>query len=98
MKVGRVVATVVSTICTPALEARRLLICDYLDSTGKPTGSSTIAVDAVGAGAGETVLIMDEGNSARQVLDYPEAPIRAVIVGIVDQLVVDGETIFDTAS
>jgi microcompartment protein CcmK/EutM len=98
MKVGRVAATVVSTICSPALAARRLLICDYLDSAGKSTGSSTIAVDTVGAGAGETVLIMDEGNSARQVLDEPEAPIRAVIVGIVDQLVVDGETIFDTGS
>jgi microcompartment protein CcmK/EutM len=98
MKVGRVAATVVSTICTPTLEARRLIICDYLDSAGKPTGSSTIAVDTVGAGAGETVLIMDEGNSARQVLDEPEAPIRAVIVGIVDQLIVDGEMIFDSGS
>ena len=46
---------------------------------------------AVGAGAGETVLILDEGNGARQVVAVPQAPIRAVIVGIVDELLVDGE-------
>ena len=38
-------------------------------------------MDSVGAGAGETVLILDEGNSARQVLEYADAPVRAVIVG-----------------
>lgn len=43
-------------------------------------------MDSVGAGAGETVLILDEGNSARQVLAFPEGPVRAVIVGIVDHL------------
>jgi microcompartment protein CcmK/EutM len=44
----------------------------------------------VGAGHGETVLIIDEGNSARQVVGDTTAPIRAVIVGIVDELLVDG--------
>jgi len=45
-------------------------------------------VDAVGAGAGETVLVLDEGNGARQVLEAPDAPVRAVIVGVVDELMV----------
>lgn len=85
MKIGRVNSTVVSTIKVPAFDGRRLLLCDLLDETGeKPTGSYTIAVDSVGAGAGETVLILDEGNSARQVVGIEDAPIRAVIVGIVD--------------
>jgi ethanolamine utilization protein EutN len=86
VKVGRVVATVVSTMCTGALEGRRLLLVDFIDPEGMPTGRSTIAVDAVDAGAGETVLVLDEGNSARQVLRAAEAPIRAVIVGIVDEI------------
>jgi ethanolamine utilization protein EutN len=86
MKVAKVVGTVVSTINAPILDGRRLLLCDLLDEHSQPTGSSTIAVDTVGAGASETVLIMDEGNSARQVLDAPNAPIRAVIVGIVDSV------------
>lgn len=93
MKIGRVSGTVVSTINAPVFEARRLLLCDLLDETGKkPEGRSLIAVDAVGAGAGETVLILDEGNSARQVVDLEDAPIRAVIVGIVDEIEVESKT------
>jgi ethanolamine utilization protein EutN len=91
MKIGRVVGTVVSTISSPALEGRRLLLCDLLDVAGEPDGSYVICVDTVGSGAGEAVLILDEGNSARQVIGMSTAPIRAVVVGIVDQLIVDGE-------
>lgn len=93
MKIGRVVGTVVSTINAPVFEGRRLLLCDLLDLAGQPTRSYTIAVDAVDAGAGEVVLILDEGNSARQVVGVDPAPIRAVVVGIVDQLIVDGESV-----
>jgi ethanolamine utilization protein EutN len=84
MKLGRVVGTVVSTINTPDFDNRTLLLCDLLDPSGKPAGGYLIAVDTVGAGAGEKVLILDEGNSARQVLSAPGAPIRTVIVGIID--------------
>jgi ethanolamine utilization protein EutN len=84
MKLGRVVGTVVSTINSPAFDDRTLLLCDLLDPNGKPVGGYVIAVDTVGAGAGEKVLILDEGNSARQVLSAPDAPIRTLVVGIVD--------------
>jgi ethanolamine utilization protein EutN len=84
MKLGRVVGTVVSTVNSPAFDDRTLLLCDLLDPNGKPAGGYVIAVDTVGAGAGETVLILDEGNSARQVLAAPDAPIRTLVVGIVD--------------
>ena len=84
MKLARVVGTVVSTINAPDLDGRTRLLCDLLDPSGKPSGGYLIAVDAVGAGAGEDVLILDEGNSARQVLAAPGAPIRTVVVGIVD--------------
>ena len=93
MKVGRVVGTVVSTISSPALEGRRLLLCDLLDASGRPDGSYLICVDTVGSGAGEAVLIIDEGNSARQVIGMPSAPVRAVVVGVVDQLTADGEVV-----
>jgi ethanolamine utilization protein EutN len=91
VKIGRVAGTVVSTINVPIYEGRRLLMCDLLDERGVDTGGYIIAVDAVGAGDRETVLIIDEGNGARQVVGDPDAPIRAVVVGIVDQLLVDGE-------
>ncbi len=86
---GRVSGTVVSTISHPLYDNRRLLMCDLLDAQGADTGGYLICVDSVGAGAGETVLILDEGNGARQVLAWKDGPIRAVIVGIVDQLIID---------
>lgn len=91
MKLARARGTVVSTIQTPALDGRRLLLCDLLSAEGQPIGQQLIAVDTVGAGAGETVLILDEGNSARQILDHPTAPIRAVVAGIVDQIALDSD-------
>ena len=88
MKLGRVSGNVVSTISNPVFDERTLLLCDLLDARGRATGDYTIAVDSVGAGAGETVLILDEGNSARQVVNDPHGAIRAVVVGIVDELTV----------
>ncbi len=92
MKIGRVSGTVISTISAPVYDHRRLLMCDLLDADGRDTGDYLICVDSVDAGYGETVLIIDEGNAARQVVSDPTAPIRAVIVGIVDELLVDGES------
>ncbi len=91
MKVGRVAGTVVSTISIEILDGRRLLLCDLLDGDGNSSGY-TIAVDVVDAGVGETVLVLDEGNSARQILGRDWGAIRAVVVGVVDELVVDGES------
>ncbi len=92
MKLARVVGTVVSTINAPDLDDRSLLLCDLLEPSGGLAGGYLIAVDSVGAGAGETVLLLDEGNSARQVLDAPGAPIRTVIVGIVDDVTTEPAT------
>ncbi len=90
MKVGRVVGTVVSTVNIPLLDGHRLLVCDIQDVSGEPSGY-TIAIDVVDAGVGETVLILDEGTSARQILGVDRGAIRAVVVGVVDELMVDGE-------
>jgi microcompartment protein CcmK/EutM len=90
VKIGRVAGTVVATICAPVFENRKLLFVELLDLDGNETGRDVIAVDAVGAGAGETVLVLDEGNGARQVLEAPDAPVRAVVVGIVDEIETNG--------
>lgn len=87
---GKVVGTVVSTISIPVLEDHRLLLCDLEDIEGNADGY-TICIDVVSAGVGETVLILDEGNSARQILGLDTGAIRAVIVGVVDELAIDGE-------
>ncbi len=85
MKIARVAGTVVSPICHPFFDGRRLLLCDLLDAEGAPNGY-LIAVDVVDAGVGERVLICDEGSSARQIFGVETGPIRSVIVGIVDQV------------
>jgi microcompartment protein CcmK/EutM len=85
MRIGRVSGTVVATIKHPALARWRWLLVDYLTLDGAPTGDYVIALDAgVDANEGDRVLIVDEGNSARDVLGDPDAPARAVIAGIVD--------------
>jgi microcompartment protein CcmK/EutM len=86
VKLARVVGTVVSTINSADFEDRTLLVCDLLGPGLEPAGGYLIAVDTVGAGAGEIVLLMDEGNSARQILRAPNAPIRTLVVGIVDEV------------
>jgi microcompartment protein CcmK/EutM len=86
VKIGRVVGNVVATIQAPVFRRRRMLFCEILDERQEAVRGYTLAVDAVGAGAGEDVLILDEGNSARQVVGEEDAPIRAVIVGIIDQV------------
>jgi ethanolamine utilization protein EutN len=91
MILGRVTGSVVSTIHHPIVEGRKLLLAERLDKTGRPTGGYVIAVDAIGAGFGETVLILDEGNGARQILGDPNAPVRSIVVGIVDEVEIETE-------
>ncbi len=87
MYVGRVCGTVVSTIKNELYEGRKLLVVDKLDLDGQPMAKYDIAVDMVQAGEGDLVLVLDEGNSARQVVDRePDGAIRAVIVGFVDEV------------
>ena len=81
MKLARVVGTVVSTINSPIFEGRALLLCDLVEPSGEASGGYLIAVDTVGAGAGELVLILDEGTSARQIVGEKHGPL-----GIVDEV------------
>jgi ethanolamine utilization protein EutN len=84
--VGKVIGTVVSTIKISHLQGHKLLIVDQLDLAGQETGYYDIAVDVVQAGPGDTVLVIDEGNGARQILGLDPGAVRAVVVGVVDQI------------
>jgi microcompartment protein CcmK/EutM len=84
MILGRIAGSITSTIHHPSMHGHKILIVDRLDRAGEPTGAYLVALDRVGAGAGEKVLVLDEGNGARQILGSENAPVRSVIVGIVD--------------
>jgi len=86
MYIGKVIGTVVSTIKIDHLDGRKLLLVDQLDLQGNETGAYDIAVDVVQAGPGDTVLVLDEGNGARQILKLDPGAIRAVVVGVVDEV------------
>lgn len=86
MITARVTGTVVATIKHHFYAGRRLLLLDALDADGRETGNTLVAVDAISAAVGQTVLVVDEGNSARQVVQDFAAPVRSIIVGVVDQV------------
>ena len=86
MILARVTGRITSTIHHPDMEGRRLLVLDKLDANGEPNGGYVIAIDTVGAGYGETVIMLDEGNGARQIIGVDGMPVRSVVVGIVDEV------------
>ena len=70
-----------------------LLIRQINPLTNEFSGKTLLAVDSkIGAGVGDTVLVIDEGGSARQSLDISSAPIRTAIIGIVDEVASEGKT------
>ncbi len=83
MIVGWVIGQIYSTINHAFYGARKLLI---VEKSGAAPGDYIVAVDTVGAGVGERVLVLDEGNGARQVLKSENGPVRSVIVGIIDHI------------
>ena len=86
MILARVTGRITSTIHHPDMEGRTLLVLDKLDAKGESGSGYVIAIDTVGAGYGETVIMLDEGNGARQILGVPGMPVRSVVVGVVDEV------------
>lgn len=86
MYIGKVIGNVVATVKISHLESRKLLLVEHVDLDGKVTGYYDIAVDVAQAGPGDTVMVIDEGNGARQILEIDPGAVRAVIVGVVDEV------------
>lgn len=86
MQLAKVIGNVVATVKHPSHHAQKLLLIQPLNQDLKKKGNVMIAIDTVQAGEGDLVLLLSEGNSARQILQHNNSPIRAVIVGIVDSV------------
>lgn len=93
MHLGRVTGTLVASRKEPMLDGLPLLVVRQLDESGEPSGGYVVAVDSVGAGVGEVVLFAS-GSSARQTQATKDKPCDAVIMAIVDQWDLDGETVY----
>jgi len=83
---GVVTGEIVSTINHPSYDGKRMLIVAKTDEHGATTDGYLIAVATVDAGVGDHVLVLDEGNGARQILQDSKAPVRSVVVGVIDEV------------
>jgi carbon dioxide concentrating mechanism protein CcmL len=92
MKMGRIVGSVVATRKDASLVGAKLLVVENLSPDLKPEGGYVVAVDAVGAGAGEIVLYA-AGSSARQTPATKDRPVDAVIMAIVDSFEAHGKNV-----
>ena len=87
MRVCRVLGPLWAAAKHPMFAGQKLMVVQPVDEAGAPAGPSYVAVDQVQAGAGDTVVVMTEGNGARQILKLGDiVPIRSMIVGIVDAI------------
>ncbi len=83
MQLARVIGNVVSTIKNSALDGRKLMVIQILDGNLRPTGKPLVAIDSVGAGAGELVFWC-RGKEASFPFEGSEVPTDCTIIGIVD--------------
>lgn len=86
MFIARVVGDVVSTHKHAHLSGKKLLLVRRLTLDGTEEGAELIALDVIGVGTGERVLVVQEGGSARALFDDPDIPVQAVVVGVVDSI------------
>ncbi|MBI5597503.1 MAG: EutN/CcmL family microcompartment protein [Elusimicrobia bacterium] len=96
MVFARIVGTVVSTNKEPKLVGKKLLLVQPVEPTGQAKGAPLVAVDSVGAGEGEFVLLV-QGSSARQTGMTEGTPVDCTIVAIVDTVEQGGKAVFEKA-
>lgn len=87
MNLCRVLGTVVCTEKHPVFAGRKLLVVQPVDERLQAVGNSFVAMDNTSsAGQGDVVLVLGEGNGVRQILEDKTAPVRHLVVGVVDQV------------
>ncbi len=85
MQTALVIGRATSTIKHSSMNGQKLLVVQPRLIDGKPDGDPLLAIDGVGAGMGETVMITSDGRFARDVLKADATPVRWAVIGIVDE-------------
>lgn len=93
MEFGIIKGNVVCTVKDEKIQGRKLLLVQPVDDNLKPTSSSLVGIDSVGAGEGELVLYV-KGSSARMTDITDDRPVDCTIMAIVDYIEKDGKIIF----
>ncbi len=89
MRIARVIGNLVTTEKHPAYQSRKLLLVQPVGTNGKPQGTITMAIDYVGAGQGDVVLVGAAPGLAAQVFNLKVAPINDLVMGIIDRVALD---------
>jgi microcompartment protein CcmK/EutM len=89
MQIAKVIGTVVSTQKHPKFEGAKLMLVQPLNLDDTPRGHALLAVDGVGAGVDEKVLVVLEGRAAAEALGTKGAPVDAAIIGIIDTVTIN---------
>ena len=84
MQLAIVQGRVTSTVKHPSLAGRKLLVCQFLGADGQPEGDPVLALDQLGAGAADRVILTSDGLGLRELLSDNTSPARWWTLGIVD--------------
>ena len=84
MNYARIDGNIVTATCHPSMEGFRTVICQPLDAEGNEEGTPVLAIDCLGAGMHQRVILSTDGSSTRQLVRDPKTPLRNLIVGIID--------------
>lgn len=87
MQLALVKGRATSTVKHRSLQGRKMLICQLLGHEGQPTGDPVLAVDGLGAGAGDRVILSSDGQGVRELLNDDNSPVRWWTLGIADEIV-----------
>ncbi len=87
MTLARVIGSMVSTIKHECYQRKTILLCIPVDAQDKRCGKTLVAVDAIGAGVGDTVLVASEGRAAMEICEFSRRmPLRSIVTAIVDRV------------
>jgi len=90
MFLADVIGTVVSPVQIPILEGQTLLLLRPVTPAGEATGKTRIGIDKAQAGVGDRVLVVDEGNAGRQLMNDPQGAVKTIVIGVVDSIELGG--------
>ncbi len=85
MQPAKVIGSVTATVKHSSMQGAKMLLVQPQLASGAADGDPFIAIDGVGAGIGETVMVTSDGRHSRKILQTDATPVRWTIIGIIDE-------------
>ncbi|MFN0067239.1 MAG: EutN/CcmL family microcompartment protein [Limisphaerales bacterium] len=98
MLLARVEGNLTATRKHPSFDGWRLVVCQPISRDGAPEGTPQVAIDALGAGMHQRVVISSDGAAARKAVDDERSPARWIIIGLVDEVAPGTTALEDSAA